>query len=62
MGERGKAGEAVNIKPSYYLIQSIITLFSGVWGIGGGGKAGEAVNIKPSYYLMQSIITLFSGV
>ena len=28
--EGGKAGEAVNTKPSYYLIQSIITLFSGV--------------------------------
>ena len=37
MGEGGKAGEAVNTKPSYYLIQSIITLFSGVLGIGGGG-------------------------
>ena len=62
MGEGGKAGEAVNIKPSNYLIQSIITLFSGVLGIGGGGRAGEAVNTKPSYYLIQSIITLFSGV
>ena len=33
MGEGGKAveaGEAVNTKPSYYLMQSIITLFSGV--------------------------------
>ena len=30
MGDGGKAGEAVNIKPSYYLIQLIITLFSGV--------------------------------
>ena len=62
MGEGGKAGEAVNTKPSYYLIQSIITLFSGCRGLGDGGKAGEAVNTKPSYYLMQSIITLFSGV
>ena len=40
MGEGGKAGEAVNTKPSYYLIQSIITLFSGVLGIGGGGGGG----------------------
>ena len=30
LGDGGKAGEAVNIKPSYYLIQSIITLFTGV--------------------------------
>ena len=63
MGEGDKVGEAVNTKPSYYLMQSIITLFSGgCWGLGEGGKAGEAVNTKPSYYLMQSIITLFSGV
>ena len=37
LGEGGKAGEAVNTKPSYYLMQSIITLFLGVYGIGGGG-------------------------
>ena len=37
MGEGGKVGEAVNTKPSYYLMQSIITLFSGVLGIGGEG-------------------------
>ena len=30
------AGEAVNNKPSYYLMQSIITLLSGVYVIGGG--------------------------
>ena len=29
-GGGGKAGEAVNTKPSYYLMQSIIILFSGV--------------------------------
>ena len=62
MGDGGKAGEAVNTKPSYYLMQSIITLFSGCRGLGEEGKAGEAVNIKPSNYLIQSIITLFSGV
>ena len=52
MGEGGKAGEAVNIKPSYCLMQSIITLFSGCRGLEEGGKAGEAVNTKPSYYLI----------
>ena len=62
MGEGGKACEAVNTKPSSYLIQSIITLFSGCRGLGEGGKAGKAVNTKPSYYLIQSIITIFSGV
>ena len=34
MGDGGYAGEAVNTKPTYYLMQSIITLFSGVWGMG----------------------------
>ena len=36
MGDGGKAGEAVNTKPSYYLMQSIITLFSGCRGLGEG--------------------------